>query len=47
MGVTGSSKSKILATLLNSPCSKEIPASWLALHKNVFLWADKKALKND
>ena len=42
--VTGFSKANILYKLLTSPCSEDLPASFLAGHENVFLWADKLAL---
>ncbi len=44
--VTGASKSKILQELLSRPASNSLPASWLRLHSNVYLWTDKKAFKD-
>ena len=44
--VTGSSKSKILKKILAEPMSEKFPASWLGLHKQVFLWSDYSAINN-
>ncbi|WP_320674189.1 glucosamine-6-phosphate deaminase [Prochlorococcus sp. MIT 1341] len=42
--VTGEHKAEILRTLLHSEPIGEIPASWLKVHNNVHLWADKSAM---
>ena len=43
--VTGSEKANILFKLLNSSLSEDLPASWLRLHPNVYIWADKAAIR--
>ncbi len=43
--VTGDMKSNILRKLLISSPSENLPASWLKLHKKVFLWVDGPAYK--
>ena len=42
--VTGSSKAKILKTIINSPLDRNLPASFLGLHPAVIIWADEEAL---
>ncbi len=42
--VIGKSKAKILKSLLSSPCSNSLPASWLKCHPKLSLWADNSAL---
>ncbi len=44
--VTGSAKADILKALLESPCTDQLPASWLRNHRQVSLWADQAALKS-
>lgn len=44
--VTGRAKASILYELLHSSCSASLPASWLRLHPNVFLWSDRFAFKH-
>ncbi len=45
--VTGSSKHKALNELLYLPSSKYLPASWLRLHKQVNILADRKAIEGN
>lgn len=42
--VTGKAKAEILKELLNSPCTDQLPASWLRPHPRVALWVDQAAL---
>ena len=42
--VTGKAKAEILKQLLNSPCTDQLPASWLRHHPRVALWVDQAAL---
>ncbi len=42
--VTGKAKAEILKQLLESPCSDQLPASWLRNHPRVSLWVDQAAL---
>tara|TARA_Y100001968_G_scaffold208936_1_gene192027 strand:+ start:535 stop:1326 length:792 start_codon:yes stop_codon:yes gene_type:complete len=42
--VTGTSKSKILNTIINSSVDRDLPASFLRLHPDVIIWADDQAL---
>ncbi len=43
--VIGENKAKILHRLLQSSPNDDLPASWLKLHENVHLWADKEAMR--
>ncbi len=43
--VTGQTKASILSKLLNSSVSEDLPASWLKLHSNVYIWADQSAIE--
>ncbi|HJN35209.1 MAG TPA: glucosamine-6-phosphate deaminase [Prochlorococcaceae cyanobacterium Fu_MAG_50] len=42
--VTGASKAEILEAWLRSPCTAELPASWLRSHANLHLWVDEAAI---
>ena len=42
--VTGIAKANILKLFLKSPISEIIPASWIKLHPNLYLWVDEAAL---
>ncbi|MFM7464755.1 MAG: glucosamine-6-phosphate deaminase [Cyanobium sp.] len=44
--VTGAQKAPILRRLLEEPPSADLPASWLHLHRSVYLMADPSALGN-
>ncbi len=45
--VCGSDKVEILKSLMNSRCSKHLPASWLRMHGRVSLWLDKPAVEGN
>ncbi len=42
--VTGSAKTNVLNSLLNMPCSEQLPASWLKTHQRLSLWVDQEAM---
>ncbi|WP_413351197.1 MULTISPECIES: 6-phosphogluconolactonase [unclassified Prochlorococcus] len=45
--VTGSAKAEILKALFDSPCTDQMPASWLRNHARVSLWLDQAALTRE
>ncbi len=45
--VTGSAKAEILKALFDSPCTDQLPASWLRNHARVSLWADQLAVTGE
>ncbi len=44
--VTGSEKSAVLKSFIDSQPNKHLPVSWLRNHKNLFVWTDTKAINN-
>ena len=45
--VTGSAKAEILKALFDSPCTDQLPASWLRNHPQVSLWLDQLAVTGE
>ena len=45
--VTGSAKAEILKKLLDTPCTDQLPASWLRNHARVSLWLDQLAVAGE